>query len=63
MIIQDYHFMKKYQCSVCGWVYDEVIGYPEGGVPAGTLFKDLPESWTCPFCNQEKEKFKKVEEE
>lgn len=29
--------MKKYECTICGYVYDEAIGDPEHGVPAGTL--------------------------
>ncbi|MHA1479982.1 MAG: rubredoxin, partial [Candidatus Thorarchaeota archaeon] len=24
--------MAKYECLVCGWVYDEDIGDPDGGV-------------------------------
>ena len=27
--------MKKYECTICGYVYDEAIGDPEHGVPAG----------------------------
>ena len=53
--------MEKYLCTICGWIYDEVNGYPEGGIPAGTLFSELPPSWNCPFCNSDKEKFKKIE--
>lgn len=49
--------MNKYQCSVCGWIYDEETGYLEGGVDPGTLFSDLPATWTCPFCHQDKEQF------
>lgn len=22
--------MAKYVCDVCGWIYDEAAGYPEG---------------------------------
>ena len=22
----------KYVCDVCGWEYDEELGYPEGGI-------------------------------
>ena len=22
----------KYVCTVCGWEYDESVGYPEGGI-------------------------------
>ena len=33
--------MKKYVCDACGWVYDEEVGYPEGGIAPGTKFEDL----------------------
>ncbi len=42
--------MKKYKCDVCGWVYDEAVGYEDGGVAAGTKFEDLPEDFECPLC-------------
>ena len=51
--------MEKYRCSVCGWVYDEEMGHPEGGIEPGTRFNDLPDDWFCPFCSAEKKKFKK----
>ena len=28
--------MKKYECTICGYIYDEAKGDPEHGVPAGT---------------------------
>jgi len=28
--------MKKWQCIVCGYTYDESIGDPEHGIKAGT---------------------------
>ena len=34
-----------------------VKGDPDHGVPAGTAFEDLPDSWRCPKCKQKKEKF------
>ena len=49
--------MNKYVCSVCGYVYDPSVGDPEGGVPAGTAFEDLPEDWRCPVCGAAKEAF------
>lgn len=42
--------MKKYVCSVCGYVYDPDLGDPGSGVPPGTPFADLPEGWVCPGC-------------
>lgn len=28
--------IKKYTCTVCGFVYDEAEGYPEDGITPGT---------------------------
>ena len=33
----------KYVCSVCGWEYDESVGYPEGGIAPGTPWSEVPE--------------------
>ena len=49
--------MKKYVCNVCGWVYDEAVGDPDNGVPAGTAFEDLPDDFVCPLCGVGKEDF------
>jgi rubredoxin len=42
--------MKKYQCTVCGHVYDPEQGDPDNGVPPGTPFEQLPADWACPEC-------------
>ena len=47
----------KYACSICGWVYDEEAGYPDGGIAPGTKFKDLPDDFKCPLCKVGKDKF------
>jgi len=49
--------MKRYVCSVCGYVYDPEGGDPENGVDPGTAFEDLPDSWFCPNCGVGKEFF------
>ncbi|SDY35499.1 rubredoxin [Nitrosomonas sp. Nm33] len=53
--------MRKYQCKVCGFIYDESIGDPEHGIPAGTRWEDIPESWACPECGVIKVDFEMVE--
>ena len=53
--------MAKYECLVCGWVYDEDTGDPDSGIAAGTKFGDLPDDWVCPMCGASKEDFEKVE--
>lgn len=52
--------MAQYQCTVCGWIYDETEGSPDDGYPAGTPFSDLPVEGTCPFCKSGKDKFELI---
>ena len=51
--------MDRYVCILCGYVYDPAEGDPEGGIPAGTPFEELPEDWVCPDCGVGKEYFEK----
>ena len=53
--------MKKYQCDVCGWIYDPEVGDPDGDIAAGTRFEDIPDSWVCPVCGATKESFSVLE--
>ena len=50
----------KYQCSVCAYVYDPEMGDPDGGIPAGTAFEDIPATWVCPVCGATKDQFEKL---
>ncbi|MGL5541221.1 MAG: rubredoxin [Erysipelotrichaceae bacterium] len=49
--------MEKYKCLGCDYVYDPAVGDPANGIPAGTSFEDIPESWTCPECGLPKDSF------
>jgi rubredoxin len=49
--------MKKYVCTVCGYIYDPAKGDPDGGVAAGTPFESLPAGWVCPVCGAAKKDF------
>ncbi len=49
--------MKKYVCSVCGYVYDPEAGVPEQGIKPPMDFKDLPDDFVCPVCGVGKEEF------
>ena len=53
--------MAKWECLVCGWVYDEDKGDPDSGIAAGTKFEDIPDDWVCPMCGASKDDFEKVE--
>ena len=52
---------KSWQCALCGVVYDEATGMPEHGIPAGTLWEDVPEDFRCPDCDAEKSEFQMIE--
>ena len=49
--------LMKYVCDVCGWEYDEELGYPEGGIAPGTKWEDVPEDFQCPLCMVGKDEF------
>ena len=49
--------MKKYVCTVCGYVYDPAVGDPDSGIKAGTAFEDIPDDWVCPVCGVGKDSF------
>ena len=49
--------MDKYECSICGYVYDPAAGDPDNGVAPGTKFEDVSEDWVCPVCGASKDKF------
>lgn len=53
--------MAKWECLICGYVYDPAVGDPENGIKPGTPFENLPENWTCPICGAPKDQFVKKE--
>ncbi|MBF0455411.1 MAG: rubredoxin [Magnetococcales bacterium] len=53
--------MKKYECTVCGFVYDEAKGMPDHGIDPGTLWENVPADWECPDCGVSKAEFEMVE--
>ena len=52
---------KKWQCRICGWIYDEELGDPESGIPPGTAWEDIPDDWRCPDCGASRDEFDMVE--
>jgi rubredoxin len=53
--------MKRWMCMNCGWTYDEAVGDPMGGIPPGTAWEAIPETWKCPDCGAGKAEFEMVE--
>jgi len=50
-----------YQCQSCFTVYDRLYGDEKAGISAGTIFKNLPESYKCSVCDSPKNNFEKIE--
>ncbi len=48
------------QCLICGYIYDPAVGDPDGGIPPGTPFEDIPDDWTCPTCGATKDMFQPI---
>jgi rubredoxin len=53
--------MQKYECQVCGYIYDPKAGDPDNDVAPGTAFEDIPDDWVCPVCGAPKEDFEPVD--
>ena len=47
--------MKKYRCTICGYIYDES--------KENVKFSDLPEDWKCPLCGAPKNLFEEIVED
>ncbi len=53
--------MDKWECLVCGYIYDPKVGDPDSGIAPGTPFETLPDDWVCPDCGADKDMFEKIE--
>ena len=51
---------QQWICTSCGYVYDPAEGDPDGGIPAGTEFEDIPDNWFCPVCGARKADFEQL---
>jgi rubredoxin len=52
----------KWMCESCGFIYDPDEGDPDGGIPPGTQFENIPETWFCPVCGARKRDFTPFED-
>ncbi len=48
---------QLWMCTSCGFIYDPAEGDPDGGIPPGTAFDDIPDDWFCPVCGARKKDF------
>lgn len=53
---------EKYECTICGWTYDQAQGLPEYGIAPGTPWEDIPAEFECPDCGIGKDYFEKLPE-
>ena len=58
---EDSNVMRKWQCIVCGWIYDEAEGYADEGIAPGTSWDDVPQDFVCPECGVGKDDFEMIE--
>lgn len=49
---------QSYICDACGYLYHEADGDPDGGLPPGTRYADIPDDWACPLCGVTKADFR-----
>jgi rubredoxin-NAD+ reductase len=54
--------MARWECIVCGWVYDEAKGWPDEGIAPGTRWEDVPAGFLCPDCGVGKEDFELIDD-
>ncbi len=54
--------MRKFKCSICGFIYDEAVGMREKGIEAGTKWEDIPQDFSCPLCGVPKTAFEELKE-
>ncbi|MBM3707081.1 MAG: rubredoxin [Actinobacteria bacterium] len=52
--------MEKWECQVCGYIYDPDTGDSENDIAPGTKFIDIPDYWACPQCGVSKDQFEKL---
>ncbi|MEQ1438779.1 fatty acid desaturase [Fontimonas sp. SYSU GA230001] len=53
---------SRYQCTDCGFIYDEAQGCPREGFAPGTRWSQIPDGWSCPDCAvRDKVDFRKLD--
>lgn len=46
--------MAKYECKICGYIYDPEKGDPDGGIAPGTPFEEIPDDGSVQNAEQER---------
>ena len=50
----------RYECTICGYIYDPRKGDQENDIPPDTPFEKLPKGWVCPMCGAEADVFTRL---
>lgn len=49
------------ECKICWWEYDPAAGDEYWQIPPGTPFSQLPDHWSCPNCDGQRQDFMVVD--
>jgi len=60
--LQSVSTIQRWHCESCGYIYDVQEGDPDGGIPPGTPFEEIPDTWFCPVCGARKRDFTPYED-
>jgi rubredoxin len=52
--------LDRYECRVCGYVYEPEKGDDKHDIPSGTPFAELPLTWRCPVCSAKSDAFTNI---
>jgi rubredoxin len=52
--------MDKWECTVCGYIYDPAVGDPTSKIKPGKAFESLPDGWLCPDCGATTDRFELI---
>ena len=52
--------LDRYECRVCGYVYEPDRGDSKHEISPGTPFAELPTSWRCPVCDVKTSQFQNL---
>jgi len=52
----------RLECKICWYVYDPTVGDEYWQIPPGTPFSHLPDHWTCPECDGQRDGFMLIED-
>jgi rubredoxin len=58
--VSDLQLVRVHQCKTCFTIYDERFGDSVNEVPVSIKFVDLPSTYRCPVCENDKSEFVEV---